>query len=141
LLQYTILLSMLMLHSLPCSNAAAFLLVIVALYFFDAAAVVALRLHRGVRYVDATSTADLSPACFLLFLGPDRHCHCLLHSVAVLPMLCPCHCCRQLIAAFDILPLSFAELLLLWCADVTSTALLTAAMTVLIIPVAVVNSD
>jgi len=47
------------------------------------------------------------------------HCHCLLHSVAVLPMLRRRHCYRQLIAAFDTLPLSFAELLLLWCADAT----------------------
>jgi len=61
--------------------------------------------------------------------------------MAVLPMLCRRHCYRQLIAAVDTLPLSFAESLLLWCADATSTALLTAAMTILIIPVAVVNSN
>jgi len=67
------LLSMLLLHSLPCLNAVVTPLLIVALYFFDAAIVIACSLHSGVHYVDATSNADLSPvyvycvsSCFLV---------------------------------------------------------------------------
>jgi len=106
-----------------------------------------LLLHSDCTVVSITLMPPALLICLrsIVFLFPpvswSGHCHCLLHRVAVVPMLRRRHCYCQLVAGFDIFALSFAESFLLWCADAAFTLLLTIAMTVLLIPVAVVNSD
>ncbi len=105
LLQCTMLLSILMPHLLPCSNAVVSPLVIVALYFFDAAPVIACRCPLHWCHLQCWSVSGPCVLHFLLFLGLDtvtacctawQSCRCytvviVTTSWLLLLILYPCH--------------------------------------------------